>query len=174
MDESTVKTPTPQEIELELLQRRFEGRLAELTQDLRSARSLVSEKNSQIVRLEAENLRLKMTRTDRELSTQIDGLRTEVGKKDRELVELRRQIEKFVENEKVILHRAAVADQKVATVQNTLVTMQRSRDAAQAETEKHDRARAEAVTQMIAAADRARRAEERLAELEKKTTVRKK
>lgn len=155
--------PTPKEIELELTIVRYSDRVSELAQDLSSAKHLVQSKNTQITRLETENVRLKMARTDQELATQVAGLRTEVGKKDRELVELRRQLAVFTENEKIILRRAAAADAKVATVQETLVRMQRSRDAAQAETEAHDRARAEAVTAMISASDRARKLEERLA-----------
>lgn len=170
MEPTVTAPPTAKEVELELTLGRFETRLSELAQDKRSLVDQLKVQSDKVIRLEAEVVRLRMTRTDAELSTQVDGLRKEVGKKDRELVDFRRELEKFRENEKVILHRAATADAKVATVQNTLVTMQRSRDAAQLEVEKHDRARTEAVTQMIAASDRARRAEEKLAGLEKKPT----
>jgi chromosome segregation ATPase len=160
--------PTTKEVNQELTIIALGDRLKLLEADLKSAGEISKVTNERVRKLEAENIRLKMERTDKELASQVEGLRKEVGKKDKELVELKRELEKFKENEKVILHRAAVADQKVTTVQNTLVTMQRSRDAAQTEVEKHDRARSEAVTQMIAASDRARRAEERLAQLEKK------
>jgi chromosome segregation ATPase len=174
MDESTVKTPTPQEIEFELAFQKHLAHLDTVVAERRSLADQVRVQGDKVLRLEAELVRLRMQRTDAALAAEVDGLRTEVGKKDRELVELRRKLASLQENEAIVLHRAAVADQKVSTVQNTLAAMQRGRDAAYEEVERHDRARAEAVTAMVAAADRARRAEERLAELEKKTTVRKK
>jgi chromosome segregation ATPase len=160
--------PTTKEIQQDIALVALRASLSASQADLAALKSLISSKNVQITRLEAENVRLKMTRTDKELATQVDGLRHEVGRKDRALVDYRRQLNTFLENEKVILHRAAVAEQKVLTVQNTLTTMQRARDAAQLEVEKHERDRLDAVRTMIAAQDRAKTAEARIAELEKK------
>jgi chromosome segregation ATPase len=167
MGPSDIEAPSSREVNLEIQRDAAVEHARSQERDIKSLRDLVSAKNISIIRLETENGRLKMTRSDKELSTQVDGLRIEVGKKDRELVELRRRIETFVENEKIILRRAASAEAKIVTVQETLVRMQRARDAAQVETEKHDRERLEAVAQMISAADRAQKAEARLAELQK-------
>ncbi len=164
-------TPTAKELQQEVLLLAVSDRLKATEADLASLKALVTAKNAQLTRLEAENLRLKMTRTDKDLATQVEGLRKEVGQKDRALVDYRRQLDSFLENEKIILRRAASAEAKVVTVQETLVLMQRSRDAAQAETEAHDRARHEAVSQMVAEADKARKLGERLTELEKKTKI---
>jgi hypothetical protein len=139
-----------------------------LERDNKDLKALVSAKNSSIIKLETENGRLKMTRSDKELVTQVEGLRKEVGLKDRALIDYKRQLDIFLENEKIILRRAANAEQKVVTVQETLVRMQRSRDAAHVEVEKHDRDRLEAVRTMIDASDRAKKAEARVVELEKK------
>ncbi len=162
-------TSATRALQQELLIAAFGDRIKAAEGDLASAKSLIQEKNKQITRLETENVRLKMERADKELRTQVEGLRTEVGKKDAALVAHKRQIDIFLENEKVILRRAASAEAKVLSVQETLVRMQRSRDAAQAEVEVHDKARIEAVGQMVSAADRARKLEERLAEIEKKS-----
>lgn len=163
-----LSSPTTKEIQQDIALVALRASLSAAEADLAALKSLVSSKNVQITRLEAENVRLKMQRTDKELATQVEGLRKEVGLKDRALVDYRRQLDTFTENEKVILRRAAVADAKVVTVQETLVRMQRSHDAAQLETEAHERDRLEAVTAMVAASDRARKLEERLAEIEKK------
>lgn len=171
MNPADLMPPSTHEVNLTIQLQASAKLVGDLERDVKSLTALVSAKNASIIRLETENGRLKMARTDKELSTQVDGLRIEVGKKDRELVDLRRRLDVFVENEKIILRRAANAEQKVAIVQETLVRMQRSRDAAQAETEKHERDRLEAVGNMIAASDRARKAEERLAQLEKKPTA---
>lgn len=104
-------------------------RIAAFESEVMSLKSLVSQKNLQVIRLEAENVRLKMVRTDAELSKQVDGLRKEVGIKDRALVDYKRQLDIFLENEKLILVRATAAEQKTATLQNTLTTMQTARDA---------------------------------------------
>lgn len=163
--------PTPKELQQEILLLAVGDRLKATEADLASLKSLVSAKNVQITRLETDNVRLKMLRADKELAVQVEGLRHEVGRKDRELVDLRRKLEAFQENEKITLHRAAVAEQKVATVQNTLVTMQRSRDAAHLKVEEHERDRLEAVRTMVHAQDRAKVAEAKLVELEKRTKV---
>lgn len=103
-------------------------RSAQFETEAASLKSLVSQKNVQVIRLEAENVRLKMQRTDAELAAQVDGLRKEVGTKDRALVDYKRQLDRFLENEKLILARATAAEQKVATLQNTLTAMQADRD----------------------------------------------
>lgn len=136
--------------------------------DLRSAEERIKVQNDRILKLEAENLRLKMQRTDAELGKQVDGLRAEVGKKDRETVELRKTIATFRENEAITLRRASVAEEKIKVMMTTIETMQKGRDAAYAQTEQHDRDRLDAVRKMIDAQDRAKRAEARVAELEKK------
>jgi hypothetical protein len=96
--------------------------------EVKDLKGVVSQKNAQVVRLEAENVRLKMQRTDAELAGQVEGLRKEVGIKDRALVDYKRQLAIFIENEKLILARASAAEQKVATLQNTLTAMQVDRD----------------------------------------------
>lgn len=108
--------------------RAIEQLISELRSDNKNLESLVSQKNAQVVRLEAENVRLKMVRTDKDLQAQADGLRKEVGAKDRELVDLKRQIARFQENEKIQLGRTVAAEQKTVTLQNTLTTMQTARD----------------------------------------------
>lgn len=136
--------------------------------DLRSAGDRVKVQNDKILKLEAENVRLKMQRTDAELSTQVEGLRIEVGKKDRELVELKRRIQSLQDDEAAILRRASVAEEKIKVMMTTIETMQKGRDAAYAQTEQHDQDRLTAVRQMVDAQDRAKKAEARVAELEKK------
>jgi CheY-like chemotaxis protein len=177
--------PTPKEIELELTLRRFEERLAEIAAEKRSLTDQVKVQGDKVIRLEAENVRLKMQRTDAALATEVEGLRSEVGRKDRALVDYRRQLDKFLENEKLILRRAddnekmllqraTSAEQKIVLMQTTMERMQKARDAAYLEVEKHDRERLEAVSKIVAASDRARKAEERLAQFEKKPTTQQK
>ena len=129
---------------------------------------MASVQNAKVIRLEAEVIRLRMTRTDKDLTTQVEGLRHEVGRKDREAVDLRRALDTALENGVLTLRRATSAEQKIATLQNTLMTFQKARDAAYAEVEKHDRERLDAVRQMVDAVDRAKKAEARIEELEKK------
>jgi chromosome segregation ATPase len=162
--------PTTQELNQLILIEALNERLKSTEADLRSAEERVKIQNDKILKFEAENVRLKMQRTDAELSKQVDGLRIEVGKKDRELVDLRRRISSLQENEALILRRASTAEEKIKTVQHTMETIQKGRDAAYAETERHDRDRLDAVRQMVAAQDRAQKAEARLAELEKRNT----
>ncbi len=140
---------------------------SELSKNARDLESLVKTKNSAIIRLEAENVRLKMTRTDKEMSSQIDGLRAEVSKKDRQLVEFQKVISTYKENEALILRRAASAEQKIVLMQTTMTTMQRSRDASNLEAEKHDRARLDAVREIATIGDNLRKANERSAALAK-------
>ncbi len=134
--------------------RRYTSEIPEFVRTVDSLKALVSEKNTKIIRLEAENVRLKMTRTDKELSTQVDGLRIEVGKKDRELVDLRRQVETFKENERLTLLRATTAEQRTATFQNTLITLQAARDAADAKADQSEADRLTVVRRMVDAIDR--------------------
>jgi chromosome segregation ATPase len=162
--------PTTKEIN-QAIQLTAVGELLKSTEaDLRSSQDRVKALNDRTLKLETENVRLKMQRTDAELGKQVDGLRIEVGKKDRELLELRKRITMLQENEAIILRRAAVAEQKIVVMQNTIETMQRGRDSAFEQTEKHDRERLDAVRSMIDAQDRAKRAEARVAELEKRNT----
>jgi hypothetical protein len=172
---------TPESVADELAEsratlRRFEERIIELAKDSASLKALVSEKNTQIVRLEAENVRLKMTRTDAELGKQVDGLRIEVGKKDRELVDLRRAVEKYQGNEKILLGRALLAEQKTLAFQNTLITAQVARDAAQAReqeakdsaderVEEQNQLRLEAVRGMVSAVDRSGKLDQKVLDL---------
>jgi chromosome segregation ATPase len=164
--------PTTKEINQGLLIEALGDKLKVVEGDLKSLQDVVRLKNEKVLKLEAENIRLKMQRTDAELATQVDGLRTEVGKKDRELVELRRRLETLQENEAIILRRAATAEEKVKVMQTTMGTMQRARDTAHEDVERHDRERLDAVRQMVDAQDRAKKLEARVAELEnKKKTV---
>ena len=136
--------------------------------DLKSAGDRVKLQNEKILKLEAENVRLKLQRTDAELTAQVDGLRIEVGKKDRELVDLKRRIQSLQDDEVSILRRANVAEEKIKVMMTTIETMQKGRDAAYAQTEQHDKDRLDAVRKMVDAEDRAKRALARVAELEKK------
>ncbi len=168
MEPSDIATtpPTSKEVQQELLLIAVGDRLKAIEADLKSAQDVIKLKNERVLRLEAENIRLKMQRTDKELGIQVDGLRAEVGKKDKENVELRRRIEALQENEAIILRRAAAAEQKVVLMQNTMETIQKSRDKAHLDVERHDRDRLDAVRQMIDAQDRAKKAEAKIAELE--------
>lgn len=172
MDPIDVAPPTAKEVELELALKRFQDLMVEKANERRSLENQLKVQSDKVLRLEAEVVRLKMTRTDAQLAAEVDGLRKEVGKKDRETVELRRELDKvrsdWKDTEKILLLRTSTAEDKAATFQRTFQTMQASRDAADTKVAEADRARAEAVTQMIAASDRARKAEERLAALEKK------
>lgn len=164
-------TPTTKELELELTINRFQDAFAEVAKEKRSLVDQLKIQSDKVIRLEAQNVGLKMTRTDKELSSQVDGLRIEVGKKDRELVDLKRRLQTLQENEALILRRAASAEEKIRIQQTTMETFQKSRDAAHEAVERHDRERLEAVRTMIEAQDRAKKAEARVAELEKKQTV---
>jgi hypothetical protein len=119
---------TQERIALEIRIVNLTKRAGEAEAEANSLKALVKEKNAQVIRLEAENVRLKMVRTDKELQAQVDGLRKEVGQKDRALVDYKRQLDKFLENEKMILVRAASAEQKVSILQATIATMQTARD----------------------------------------------
>jgi len=160
--------PTTKEINQALLIDALGERLKLAEANEKSLQDVVRGKNAQIIRLEAENARLKMQRSDAELGTQVVGLRAEVGKKDRELVDLKRSNATFKENEIIILRRAAAAEQKIIVMQTTMETFQKSRDAAHALVEKHDKERLEAVKISIDYSDRAKKAEALVAELEKK------
>lgn len=166
----SVLTPAPTSRELnQAIQLTAIGdRLKSTEADLKSLQDVVRLKNEKVLKLETENVRLKMQRTDAELATQVDALRVEVGKKDRELVDLKKRITTLQENEALILRRASSAEQKISIMQNTMRTMQRARDAAHIEVEKHDRERLDAVRQMVGSEDRAKKAEQRLAEIENK------
>jgi hypothetical protein len=129
--------------------RRFEEHSQTVTSDNLSLGQLVKEKNSKIIALETENARLKMQRTDKENALLVDGLRKEVGARDRKLVELKRVIEKHVDNEKLILVRATIAEQRAATFQNTITLMQAGRDAADAKVDEVEKARLEAIRKMV-------------------------
>ena len=102
-----------------------------LERDLADLRKLVTEKNARIVRYEAENVRLKLQRTDAELATPVEALKKEVGTKDRRLVEIERATTLMRDSEVLALRRAAEAEQKVKVLQATLETMQTARDSAQ-------------------------------------------
>lgn len=124
--------------------------------------SLVSTKNAQIVRLEAENVRLKLDRTDSALKSEVAGLRAEVGAKDRKLIEQGRTIDTLREAETLALRRSADAKQQVTIYQTTLSTMQRARDAAQGAQATAEQARIDAIREMAIASDSARTSQERL------------
>jgi len=143
----------------------FEERLAEIARDNRSLEKLVKEKNSRILTIEAENIRLRMLRTDESLRSDVTGLRTEVGKKDRELTELRRVIERLTENEKSLLGRTAAAEQRAATFQSTAVLIQAARDAADEKLEAAEEARLEAVRKMVDAVSKREGLEKRVVDL---------
>ena len=102
-----------------------------LERDLADLRKLVTEKNARIVRYEAENVRLKLQRTDAELAVLVEALKKEVGTKDRRLVEVERATTVMRDSEVLALRRAAEAEQKVKVLQATLETMQTARDAAE-------------------------------------------
>jgi chromosome segregation ATPase len=163
-----ISAPTTKEINQEILIRALGGKLEATEADLKSLKDAVRVKNEKIVKLEAENIRLKLERTDKELSAQVDGLRTEVSKKDRELVDLKRAVGTLKENEVLLLRRASAAEQKILLQQTTMERMQKSRDAAHAEVEAHEKDRLDAVRKVIDYDDRLKKANVRIAELEGK------
>lgn len=163
-----LSAPSTKEINQEILIRAIGGKLESTEADLKSLQDVVKVKNEKIVRLEAENIRLKLQRTDAELQGQVDGLRIEVGKKDRELVDLKRAIGTLKENEVLLLRRASAAEQKISLQQITMERMQKSRDAAHAEVETHDKDRLDAVRQIVDYDDRLKKANARIVELEGK------
>jgi|SRR5689334_8519997 len=136
--------------------------------EVKSLTDIVRLKNEKLTKLEAENVRLKMQRTDADLAAQVEGLRIEVGKKDRELVELRRDLEKYKENEAIILRRMTEAQEKVKVMQTTMGTFQKARDAADERAKQHDQDRVDALRRMVDAEDRAQKALARVAELERR------
>lgn len=160
--------PTPKEINQALLIEALGDKLKVSEGDLKSLQDAMKVKNDKVIKLEAENIRLKLQRTDAELQGQVDGLRIEVGKKDKELVDLRRRVQTLQDDEASILRRANVADEKVKTMMTTIETMQKGRDAAYAEMERHDKERLDAVRKMVDAVDAAKKAQARVLELEKK------
>jgi|KBSSwiStaDraftv2_1062776.scaffolds.fasta_scaffold03148_21 chromosome segregation ATPase len=161
---------SPQELNQILIIEALNERLKSVEGDVRSAEERVKLQNDKILRLEAENIRLKMQRTDVELSKQVDGLRTEVGKKDKELVELRRRIDTLQSDQVSILRRATVAEEKIKIFQNTIETIQKGRDAAAEKAEQANQDRLDALRKMVDAEDRAKKAQTRVAELEKRNT----
>ncbi|MGI0148709.1 MAG: hypothetical protein ACREDF_04160, partial [Thermoplasmata archaeon] len=100
---------------------------------LKSLQVAHSLKGQRIISLEAEVVRLRMLRTDEQLRSEVDGLREQVGKKDREIDRLQKEAARFVEGERAAIVRAQQAEQRTAHFQGTLETMQRARDEAQAE-----------------------------------------
>jgi DNA repair exonuclease SbcCD ATPase subunit len=123
--------PTTKELNQEAQITALDNRLTAVRADLKSAEDIVRLRNSQITRLEQENLRLKLDRTDTALRAEVVGLRKDVGTKDRRLVELERAIEKLKESEVISLRRAVEAERRVETFATTLATMQKARDVAQ-------------------------------------------
>lgn len=164
----TETAPTPKEINQALLIEALHDKLKVAEGDLKSLQDAMKIKNDKVLKLEAENIRLKLQRTDAELQGQVDALRIEVGKKDKEMVDLRRRVQSLQDDEASILRRANVAEEKVKVMMTTIETMQKGRDAAYAETERHDKERLDAVRTMVDAQDRAKKAEARILELTKK------
>lgn len=162
--------PTTQELNQLILIEALNTKLTSVEADLRSAEERVKIQNDKILKFEAENVRLKMQRTDAELSKQVDGLRIEVGKKDKELVDLRRRIDTLQDDQVSILRRATIAEEKTKIFQNTIETMQKGRDAAAERADRSDQDRLDAVRKMVTAQDRAQKVEARVAELEKRNT----
>lgn len=165
--ESVLNAPTPSEIQKEILLIAVSDKLKETEADLKSLQDVVKAKNEKVTKLEAENIRLKMERTDKELTSQVEGLRIEVGKKDRELVELRKAVQTFKENEILTLRRVSAAEQKILLQQTTMERMQKSRDAAHAAVEQHDKDRLDAVRTSLDYDDRLKKANAKIADLEK-------
>jgi chromosome segregation ATPase len=157
---------TDKEIEQELEIVRKNALIESRFREIKDLEKLVQQKNSKIISLEAENVRLKMSRTDKELATDVEGLRKEVGAKDRRLVELDRTIASMKESEKITLHRASELDQKVLTLQNTLGQMQRARDLANASANAAESERLDAVRNFVNVNDRVKTLEARLKVLE--------
>jgi chromosome segregation ATPase len=132
--------------------------------DLVSAKALVSSKNAQITRLEMENVRLKMQRTDKELTLEVAGLRRAAGSRDKELVELNRKIKMLEDSEKLALRRASEAERKSETLRGTLEMMQKSRDRAQGECAMAEQRTQDAIAQGKEAEKRMREAQEQAKE----------
>lgn len=129
--------------------RRFQEHLPTVAAEKRSLENVLQQKNSKVLALEAENVRLKMQRTDKENDALVDALRKEVGAKDKRLVELQRVIDRHVENEKITLARATAAEQQTKAFQQTLAHMQVARDAADAKLDKAEEERLAAVRKMV-------------------------
>jgi hypothetical protein len=141
--------------------RALETKLTASEKDAADLKSVVQTKNAQIVKLEAENLRLKMTRTDEQLRLEVAGLRKAAGARDKELVDLKRKITMLEDSEKLALRRAAEAERKSDTLRVTLETMQKARDTAQG-------ARAQAEQRTQDAVAQARDAERKVVEADER------
>lgn len=109
------------------------AKLMEKERDFKSLQTAASLKNAQVIKLEAEVVRIKMLRTDEQLRGEVDGLREQVSKKDRKVVRLLKVIERLEGDEKVTILRARQGERRLETFQTTLETMQHARDVAQEE-----------------------------------------
>jgi hypothetical protein len=109
------------------------GKMEVLEKDLQSLKGAHRVKGDRNVQLEAEILRLKMLRTDEKLREDVEGLRKDVSVKDKEIVQLRKDLglaETASKDERGRAHRATG---RADALQETMGTMQHARDAAQVE-----------------------------------------
>ncbi len=133
--------------------RGLEEKLSATERDLKSLQGALKVKGDQLIRAEAENVRLKLVRTDEQLSLEVEGLRRAAGTRDRTLVDLQRSIDQLKASEALALRRAAEAEKKSALLEGTLRTMQTARDRAQGERAAADQLVADARAE-VATADR--------------------
>lgn len=127
-------TLTPEQVKIvnqESIIEALNAKLKETESDLKSLQTAHSLKGQKIVSLEAEIVRLRMLRTDEQLRAEVDGLREQVSKKDKEIDRLVKTLAKRDESEKTLLFRAQEAERRTAAFQATVETMQRARDEAQ-------------------------------------------
>lgn len=149
----------------------LEGKLKAAEKEAMSLRAEVSRKDSQIAKLQAEEKRLRATRTDEQLQSEVEGLRRAVGAKDKVVIELQRALVTMKQSEAVALRRATEAERKTVMLENTLSTMQTARNVAQEQVARSEGAqrdqvaRAEAAEKKCALAEAALKASEKIAAL---------
>jgi chromosome segregation ATPase len=122
---------TPEQVKIVNLESIVDGltrKLSETEGDFKSLQVAHSLKGQKIVTLEAEIVRLRMLRTDEQLRGEVDGLREQVSKKDREIARLQKEAARLVEGERAAVVRAQQAEQRTTHFQATLETMQHARD----------------------------------------------
>lgn len=148
-------------VNAQIMARALSEKLLVAERDLKSLQGALKVKGEQVIRLEAENVRLKLVRTDEQLSLEVEGLRRAAGTRDRTLVELQRSIDQLKESEALALRRAAEAERKSAAFEGTLRTMQTARDSAQSAVAQAEQRVADALSEAAAAVRRSVDADER-------------
>lgn len=147
------------------------ARLTEVEGDLASLRTAHALKCRSVTSLEAEVVRLRMTRTDDQARAEVDRLRAEIGRKDREACHLKTALANAEDRERKSLLRALQAerraDERSESFRATVDAMQSARASAQEKAAVAEGDRVEAVKTMVLASDRAKQAEAKAAGLGK-------